>query len=83
MLNRHHQKKSIRFDKFLAHLELLLEGTAPSGKSPGLDTKDCLKGRMRENRTSGPVGGNRQAFHVNKYSESSAENVYSTEKMNA
>ena len=36
---------------------------------------------MRENRTYGSVRGNRQAIHVNKYTERSVEVVYSTDNL--
>ena len=42
-----------------------------------LESNDCLKSRMRENRTYGSVRGSRQAFHM-KYIERSVETVYST-----
>ena len=61
-----------------AYLELLREGTARDNEHLGLETKECLKSRMRENCTSGSVRGSRQAFHVYKYPERSVETVYST-----
>ena len=42
-----------------------------------LVSNDCLKSRMRENRTYGSMRGSRQAFHL-KYFERSVEIVYST-----
>ena len=47
----------------------------------GLATKDGLKSRMRENRTSGSVRGVGNPFTAKKYCERSVETVYSTNLM--
>ena len=45
------------------NLELLCQGAASDHGYLGLATEDCLKSRMRENRTSGSVRGSRQSLH--------------------
>ncbi len=44
-------------------MELLRQGAAFDYRYLGLATEDCLKIRMRENRTSGSVRGSRQILH--------------------
>src|SRR5699024_7061919 len=44
-------------------LELLCQGVAPDHRYLRLATKDCLKSRMREKRTSDSVRGGRQSLH--------------------
>ena len=66
MLNRRDQKGKFRYEKYLrvwnyyvAELHLTSDK-----RYMELVSNDCLKSRMRENRTYGSVRGSRQAFHL-------------------
>ena len=77
MLNRRDQKGKFRVRKVSESVELLCIRTSFNDRYMGLVSNDCLKSRMRENRTYGSVRGSRQAFHL-KYFERNVEIVYST-----
>ena len=49
------------------NLELLCQRAASDHRYLGLATKDYLKSRMRENRTSGSVSGSRQSLRSKNY----------------
>ena len=49
------------------NLELLCQRAASDHRYLGLATKDYLKSRMRENRTSGSVRGSRQSLRSKNY----------------